>query len=341
MLSERRRAVLAALVDEYVSTTQPVGSKVLVERHRLGCSPATVRAELAALEDSGYLLQPHVSAGRVPTDVGYRAFVDDVHERIGALGLSSAEVGSIHDAYEALQHELGDVMRETSVLLSRFTNYVAVVAAPALRRARMRRVSVVPLAERRALVVVVTDSGQVANRTLDLEAPVPDTTLAEVERYLTAILEDKVGEQVLTIRDDASAAPADTFARVTLQVLDEVVDCLKEADEDRVVTGGVAALLAQPELADPGVARPVVALLEDGLTMLKVLSDVMHTGGVAVRIGHENPVSALGAMSFVASPYGSADRTGVIGVIGPTRMDYPRAITTVKTVADTLTDVLK
>lgn len=340
MLNERRRAVLAALVDEYVSTTQPVGSKVLVERHRLGCSPATVRAELAALEDSGFLRQPHVSAGRVPTDTGYRAFVDDVHERIGALGLSSAEVGSIHSAYDALEHEMADVMRETSVLLSRFTNYVAVVAAPALRRARMRRVSVVPLAERRALVVVVTDSGQVANRTLDLEAPVPDATLAEVERYLTAILEDKVGEQILTIRDDAQA-PADAFARVTLQVLDEVVDCLKEADEDRVVTGGVAALLAQPELADPGVSRPLVALLEDGLTMLKVLSDVMHTGGVAVRIGHENPVSALGSMSFVASPYGGPDRTGVIGVIGPTRMDYPRAITTVKTVADTLTDVLK
>lgn len=339
MLNERRRAVLAALVDEYVSTTQPVGSKVLVERHRLGCSPATVRAELAALEDSGFLLQPHVSAGRVPTDIGYRAFVDDVHERIGALGLSAEEVGSIHTAYDALERELPDVMRETSLLLSRFTNYVAVVAAPALRRARIRRVSVVPLAERRALVVVVTDSGQVANRTLDLHVSADDTMLAEVERYLTAILEDKVGDQVVGIRDDASAA-GDVFALITLQVLDEVVDCLKEADEDRVVTGGVAALLSQPELADPGVARPVVALLEDGLTMLKVLSDVMQSGGVAVRIGHENPWDALGSMSIVASPYGGSDRKGVIGVIGPTRMDYPRAITTVKTVADSLTDVL-
>ncbi|MCE5191491.1 MAG: heat-inducible transcriptional repressor HrcA, partial [Actinomycetia bacterium] len=292
-----------------------------------------------ALEESGFVRSPHVSAGRVPTDIGYRAFVDDVHERIGALGLSSEEVGSIHTAYDALEHEMADVMRETSVLLSRFTNYVAVVAAPALRRARIRRVSVVPLAERRALVVVVTDSGQVANRTLDLQVSATDTMLAEVERYLTAILEDKVGDQVLGIRDDASAA-SDAFARVTLQVLDEVVDCLKEADEDRVVTGGVAALLSQPELADPGVARPLVALLEDGLTMLKVLSDVMQSGGLAVRIGHENPVDALGSMSFVASPYGSAERTGVIGVIGPTRMNYPRAITTVKTVADSLTDVL-
>ncbi|MCE5202849.1 MAG: heat-inducible transcriptional repressor HrcA [Coriobacteriales bacterium] len=340
MLSERRRAILAALVNEYVSTSQPVGSRALVERHALGCSPATVRAELAALEDSGYVHQPHVSAGRVPTDSGYRAFVDDMRERMEALGLRPAEVERIHGAYEALEHEMDGVIRETSVLLSRLTNYVAVVAAPALRRARMRRVSVVPIAERRALVVVVTDSGQVANRTLDVAPGLPESVLGEVERYLTAVLEDKVGEQVLGVRDNASQAPSDMFARLTLQVLDAVVECLEEADEDRVITGGMAALLSQPEFADPDVARPVLAVLEDGITMLRILSDVMHTPDVAVRIGHENPVSALGCMSFVASAYGEHDRTGVVGVIGPTRMDYPRAIATVRTVADTLTEVL-
>jgi len=339
MLSSRRQAVLAALVAEYVNTGQPVGSRALVERHALGCSPATVRSELGGLEEAGYLWQPHVSAGRIPTDAGYRAFVDEFQAAIGAVGLSSAEVARIHEAYVALEHELADVMRQTSTLLSRFTNYVAVVAAPALRRARMRRVSVVPLNERRALVVVVTDSGQVANRTVDFEMPVTLEVFAEVERYLTAVLEDKVGEDVLTFRESA-AARGDSFARVTLTVLDEVVDCLKEADADRVVTGGMGALLAQPEFADPGVARPVIALLEDGLGLLRVLSEVLHERDVAVRIGHENHLDALGAMSLVATAYGSDDRAGVVGVIGPTRMDYPRAMATVRTVADTLTDVL-
>jgi heat-inducible transcriptional repressor len=339
MLSSRRQAVLSALVEEYVSTGQPVGSKVLVERHALRCSPATVRSELCGLEEAGYLWQPHVSAGRIPTDAGYRAFVDAYQDAIPTAGLSTGEVERIHEAYVALEHELADVMRQTSTLLSSFTNYVAVVAAPALRRARMRRVSVVPLGERRALVVVVTDSGQVANRSVDFELSVTTEIFAEVERYLSAMLEDKVGEDVLGFRQSASAH-GDSFARVTLRVLDEVVDCLKEADADRVVTGGMAALLTQPEFADPGVASPVIAVLEDGLGLLRALSDVMQERELAVRIGHENRLDALGTVSIVATQYGSDDRTGLVGVIGPTRMDYPRAMATVRTVADMLTDVL-
>lgn len=339
MLSERRRAVLAALVQEYVDTMQPVSSKALVERHGLGCSPATVRSELAALEESGYVVQPHISSGRVPTDRGYRAFVDDVRERIGTGGLSAEEVERIHRVYETLELELDEVLRETSVLLSRFTNYVAVVAAPALRRARLKRVSVVPLAERRALVVVVTDSGQVADRMLELNEHVPEGVLAEVERYLTAVLEDKIGEQVVDVREGAGPG-GDVFARTTIQVLDAVADCLREADEDRVVTGGVAALLSQPEFADPAAARPVVEALEDGITMLKILTDVARSREVTVRIGHENPIEALGSASVVASPYGRRGAMGVVGVIGPTRMHYPRAIGAVRAVADTLTEIL-
>lgn len=339
MLSERRRAVLAALVEEYVATMQPVASKVLVERHHLGCSPATVRAELAALEESGHVTQPHVSAGRVPTDRGYRTFVDEVRQRIDSLGLSAAEVERIHRTYETLELEIDDVLRETSILLSRFTNYVAIVAAPALRRARLRRISIVLMAERRALVVVVTDSGQVANRMLELAEPVDESVLAEVERYLTAVLEDKIGEQVVDVREGVRAG-SDIFARTTIEVLEAVADCLCEADEDRVVTGGVAALLSQPEFADPQAARPVVELLEDGITMLRLLTDAMRERDVTVRIGHENPIEALESVSVVLSPYGRRCAMGIVGVIGPTRMDYPRAIGTVRVVADTLTDIL-
>jgi heat-inducible transcriptional repressor len=339
MLSERRRAVLAALVEEYVETMQPVGSKALVERHHLACSPATVRAELAALEESGHVAQPHVSAGRVPTDRGYRTFVDDVRQRMDVLGLTCAEVERIHRMYETLELEMDDVLRETSVLLSRFTNYVAIVAAPALRRARLKRISVVPLADRRALVVVVTDSGQVANRMLELAEPVAEVVLSEVERYLTAVLEDKIGEQVIDVREGACAG-SDTFARTTIEVLDAVADCLREADDDRIVTGGVAALLSQPEFADPHVARPVVEVLEDGITMLRLLTEAMREPDVTVRIGHENPIEALGSVSVVLSPYGRRGALGIVGVIGPTRMDYPRAMCTVRTVAHTLTDIL-
>lgn len=339
MLNERRRTVLSALVDEYIASVQPVGSRVLVERYHLGCSPATVRSELAALEETGFVFQPHVSAGRIPTDSGYRAYVDDVVGS-GSQQLSAPEAEGVHRYYAELEHELSDVLRETSAMLSKLTSYVAVVAAPTLRRARIRRVTLVPLAPRRALVVVVTDSGQIANRAIEFEGDVPAETLSRVEAYLSRTLDGAMGGEAETVRHTIDGVPGHE-AHIALRVLDIVLECLAEADEDRVLTGGVSALLAHPEFSDPAAVRPLVGLLEDGYSMLTVLSEVMRTTGVAVRIGHENPTAALEHASFVATRYGEGDSGGVIGVIGPTRMDYRRAMSAVRTVSDALTSALE
>lgn len=339
MLNERRRTVLSALVDEYIASVQPVGSRVLVERYHLGCSPATVRSELAALEETGFVFQPHVSAGRIPTDSGYRAYVDDVVGS-GSQRLSAPEAEGVHRYYAELEHELSDVLRETSAMLSKLTSYVAVVAAPTLRRARIRRVTLVPLAPRRALVVVVTDSGQIANRAIEFEGDVPAETLSRVEAYLSRTLDGAMGGEAETVRHTIDGVPGHE-AHIALRVLDIVLECLAEADEDRVLTGGVSALLAHPEFSDPAAVRPLVGLLEDGYSMLTVLSEVMRTTGVAVRIGHENPTAALEHASFVATRYGEGDSGGVIGVIGPTRMDYRRAMSAVRTVSDALTTALE
>ena len=339
MLNERRRTVLSALVDEYIASVQPVGSKVLVERYHLGCSPATVRSELAALEETGLVFQPHVSAGRIPTDSGYRAYVDDV-VGAGTQQLSTPEAEGVRRYYAELEHELTDVLRETSAMLSKLTSYVAVVAAPTLRRARIRRVTLVPLATRRALVVVVTDSGQVANRTIEFEGDVPAGALASVEAYLSRTLDGAMGGEAETVRSTVDGVPGHE-AHIALRVLDVVLECLAEADEDRVLTGGVSALLAHPEFSDPAAVRPLVGLLEDGFSLLSVLTEVMRTTGVAVRIGRENSTAALEHTSFVAARYGEGDSGGIIGVIGPTRMDYRRAMSAVRTVSDALTGVLE
>lgn len=339
MLNNRRRTVLSALVDEYIASTQPVGSKVLVERYHLGCSPATVRAELAALEETGLVFQPHVSAGRVPTDSGYRAYVDDV-VGAGAPQLSAGEAEGVRRYYAEVEHKLSDVLRETSALLSKLTSYVAVVAAPTLRRARIKRVTLVPLAPRRALAVVVTDSGQVANRTIEFAQDVQADALARVEEYLSRTLDGAVGGEAETVRRSIDGVPGHE-AHVAIRVLDVVLECLAEADDDRVLTGGVSALLAHPEFSDPAAVRPLVGLLEDGYSMLSVLTDVMRATDLAVRIGHENPSAALENASFVSARYGGGDAGGIIGVIGPTRMDYRRAMSAVRTVSDALTSVLE
>ncbi len=338
MLNERRRSVLSALVDEYIASMQPVGSKVLVQRYGLGCSPATVRSELAALEETGYVFQPHVSAGRIPTDSGYRAYVDDV---VGSSpeGLGARDAVRVRRHYETVDRELGEVLHETSALLSRLTSYVAVVVAPTLRRARIRRVTLVPLAPRRAMLVVVTDTGQVADRAIEFDGDVTADELMAVEEYLSRTLDGAV-EADAEAALERMASMSGREAAIALRALHDVVGCLAEADDDRVMTGGVSALLAHPEFSDPATVRPVLSLLEDGLSMLTVISDVMRTADVAVRIGHENPSAALGHTSFVAARYGDDDLGGVIGVIGPTRMDYRRAVSAVRTVSDTLSDVL-
>ena len=236
MLNERRRTVLSALVDEYIASVQPVGSKVLVERYHLGCSPATVRSELAALEETGLVFQPHVSAGRIPTDSGYRAYVDDV-VGAGTQQLSTPEAEGVRRYYAELEHELTDVLRETSAMLSKLTSYVAVVAAPTLRRARIRRVTLVPLATRRALVVVVTDSGQVANRTIEFEGDVPAGALASVEAYLSRTLDGAMGGEAETVRSTVDGVPGHE-AHIALRVLDVVLECLAEADEEHARRAG-------------------------------------------------------------------------------------------------------
>lgn len=336
MLNERRRRVLRALVAEYIASATPVASRALVDRYDLGCSPATVRNELSILEETGYLLQPHVSAGRVPTDTGYRSFVDELLARQG-FDDSSDDVPE-----HALQraNEVDDLMRETSALLTRLTDYMAVVVAPTVSLARIRRIDLLSLAPRRALVVLITHQGQVENRHIDLPDPSTPERIAEVERSLNASLVGKRACDVRPMRDAIASERRYPGDALVVRLMDELLDCLDEADRDRLYHVGVPALLAQPEFHDAERVRPLLVVLEDGVAMLDSLSDAAGENGVAVSIGSENRREELGNVSIVATSYATSASDGVIGVIGPTRMDYTRAIAAVRTVASRLESAL-
>lgn len=336
MLSERRRRVLQALIEEYTATGVPVGSKSLVERYRLECSPATVRSELAALEETGYLQQPHVSAGRIPTDQGYREFVDELLQEADALRALEAE--EIRTRYLEVAGELDDLMRQTSAMLSHLTHYVAVVLAPAIGLARIKRVSLVPVTPERGVLVLITESGQVVDRSIELPRDTSAERLAAVERTLNAAL---AGRQAAELRQlkDAFAATGELDS-VAPQVVGELIACLEEADRDRLYHVGVPELLALPEFAEAQRVRPLIGLLEDGLAMLDTLSEAMQVRGITVRIGSENRRRELDSMSLVATRYGAGDADGIVGVIGPTRMNYPRTIAAVKCAADGLSEAL-
>jgi heat-inducible transcriptional repressor len=341
MLNERRRRVLQALVEEYIASAIPVGSKTLVSRYDLGCSPATVRSELSILEETGYVAQPHVSAGRVPTDTGYRNFVDELLEHYS--GDSETSICSpIHQAAE-----IDDLMRETSASLTRLTNCLAVTVAPSVSTARVKRLDLLSMSPRRALFVLITESGQVVNRSIELTVETTPEQVSEIERALNAGLTGKRASEIKPLRDAASSsatekAPPEARAagKLTARVLDEILDALGEADRDRLFHVGVPALLSQPEFHDAERARPLIEFLEDGISVLGALSEALDNRALAVRIGHENRRAELGNMSIVATNYGSGSADGLIGVIGPTRMDYGRAISAVRIVADELEDTL-
>lgn len=334
MLNDRRRRVLQALVEEYIASATPVGSKTLVNRYELGCSPATVRNELSILEETGYVVQPHVSAGRMPTDTGYRSFVDDLLEKGG----SAYDGGGM--TTPAMQHasEVDELMRETSVTLTRLTNCLAVVLSPSVSLARVKRIDLLSMAPRRALMVLITESGQVVNRSIELAEETAPERLRDVEQALNAAFDGKRAADIRPLR--IALEKAHVSDALVPRVVDEILDALSEADRDRLYHVGVPALLAQPEFHDVARARPLIEFLEDGISVLEALSDVLGSRDLTVRIGHENRRAELGNVSIVATNYGVGSADGVVGVIGPTRMDYSRAMAAVRTIADGLSDAL-
>jgi heat-inducible transcriptional repressor len=338
MLNDRRRRVLSALVEEYIASATPVGSKTLVERYELGCSPATVRNELSILEETGFVVQPHISAGRMPTDTGYRDFVDRILERAGSIGVEPASLPHAN--------EVDDLMRETSALLTRLTDSLAVVLAPSISLSRVKRVDLLSMAPRKALFVLITESGRVINRHMELAEDATPEQLSQIERSLNASLQDKKAFEICPMRD-ALAATADSEqnqsapgSALFAHILDEIIDALDEADRDRLYHVGFSALLAQPEFQDSQHARPLLESVEDGLALLETLSEALASPGLTVRIGHENIRTEFGGVSIVATKYGAGPSDGVVGIIGPTRMDYEKVMTAVKAVADGLSEAL-
>jgi heat-inducible transcriptional repressor len=328
VLSERRLEVLRAIVQDYVGTEEPVGSKALTERHNLQVSPATVRNDMSALEEEGYIAQPHTSAGRIPTDKGYRLFVDKL---AGVKPLSSPERRAIHNFLEGAV-DLDDVVARTVRLLAQLTRQVAVVQYPSLTRSTVRHVELLALAPARLMLVLITDTGRVEQRMVDCPSPVGETTVAD----LRARLNGRAAGQRFTdvprlVQDLPEGFDADDRGTVSA-VLATLLETLVEETEERLMIGGTANLTRFGH-DFPLTIRPVLEALEEQVVLLKLLGEATDSG-MTVRIGHENAHEGLSATSVVSVGYGSGDEAvAKLGVVGPTRMDYPGTMGAVRAVA--------
>ncbi|MFD4346523.1 heat-inducible transcriptional repressor HrcA [Streptomyces coelicoflavus] len=328
MLSERRLQVLRAIVQDYVGTEEPVGSKALTERHNLGVSPATVRNDMAALEDEGFIAQPHTSAGRIPTDKGYRLFVDKL---AGVKPMTAPERRAIQNFLEGAV-DLDDVVARTVRLLAQLTRQVAVVQYPSLTRSTVRHVELLSLSPARLMLVLITDTGRVEQRMVDCPAPFGEASLADLRARLNSRVAGRRFTDVPALVEDL-AEPFEAEDRGTVStVLSTLLETLVEENEERLMIGGTANLTRFGH-DFPLVIRPVLEALEEQVVLLKLLGEAKDPG-VTVRIGHENAHEGLNSTSVVSVGYGSGgEAVAKLGVVGPTRMDYPGTMGAVRAVA--------
>lgn len=339
---DRRFEVLRAIVADFVVTKEPIGSKVLVERHHLGVSSATVRNDMAVLEAEGYIAQPHTSSGRVPTEKGYREFVNRIHD---VKPLSTSERRAILTFLES-GVDLDDVLRRAVRLLAQLTRQVAVVQYPTLSASTVRRLEVVALTPARLLMVVITDSGRVDQRIVELGDVIDEHQLARLRDALAQALEGKkLSAASVAVADlagrfnDFSGADrgfADAVGRSATVLLESLV----ERTEDRLVMGG-AANLTRNTADFGGSLRPVLEALEEQVVVLRLLAAQQEAGKVTVRIGHETEAEQMVGTSVVTTTYGSSGTVyGGMGVVGPTRMDYPGTMANLAAVATYIGEVL-
>jgi heat-inducible transcriptional repressor len=333
--------VLRAIVQDYVQTSEPVGSKALVERHHLGVSAATVRNDMALLEEEGLIHAPHTSAGRVPTDAGYRVFVD----RLSAVKpLGSGERRAIGQFLQGAV-DLDDVVDRTVRLLASLTRQVAVVQYPSLTRSTVRHIELVPMGSSHLMIVLIVNTGRVEQRVVDtgrvLSDPTGEALVASIRSRINEVAAG-VPFTVAATRLRRLVGDADEADRAAVEaVVSALGDALVEEREERVVLAGQANL-ARAGADFPRSIGPILEALEEHVTLLRLLGQLGDDPElVSVRIGSENPVTGLQSTSLVSMGYGSgSERVASLGVLGPTRMDYPTTMASVRAVARYVSEIL-
>jgi heat-inducible transcriptional repressor len=320
----RRLEILRAIVDEYVATQEPVGSKALAENHNLGVSPATIRNEMAVLEEEGLITQPHTSAGRIPTDLGYRMFVDQLSN---VKPLSAPERRAIETFLEGAL-DLDDVVMRTVKLLADVTKQVAVVQYPSLVKSRVRHVELVLLNSLRTMLILITDTGRVEQRVIELATDVDDDYLNSMRIKLNNSISGQrlpdVADRLSALVDSLSAADRRNMA----VIISTLIEMALEKPEEKVVLAGTANLTRFRQDFSAQI-HPILEALEEQVVLLRLLGGA--SSGVQVRIGSEQSEANLRETSVISTGYGEV---GALGVIGPTRMDYASSMAAVSAVAN-------
>jgi heat-inducible transcriptional repressor len=337
-LGQRRRQILTAIVHDYIKTAEPVGSETLAQRHNFGIKPATIRNEMAAMAEMGYLKQPHTSAGRVPSDLGYRYYVDELMPRPKLWPGLTLQVAK---GYEKCETEIESILHQTCRILSNLTHYASLATAPQMGTITIRHIALSAVSPKKILVVAVLNTGHISHRIIDAETSVSPTELIALGNIINSRLEG-VDFNNLASRSLEPLPPELIHLTALYQRVVGIIEQeLSGAVEEEVYVDGTSHILKQPEFAKTDKASGILSILEKRRLLFQTLSRALLGNDVTVIIGSENQFQEMHECSFVASKYHIGGRVcGSIGVMGPTRMDYRRAVAAVRFMAANLSKLL-
>lgn len=337
MLTERQQLILQMIIEDYVRLAEPVGSRTISKRGQVKFSSATIRNEMSDLEDLGFLEQPHTSAGRIPSQKGYRFYVDHL---LSPSDLTTSEAVNLQKLFVDTLDEMERMVQQTAQILSSLTNYTSLVLGPQIQEVRLRHVQLIPLTERTAVAILVTDKGHVENKTVS----VPDgISTDEISKFVDILNKRMVGVPMNLLKSRLYSEIMSELRRY-MEHYDEIMalfnQIIQSGHDERVYLGGTTKILNQPEFQNVDKLRPLLDMLEVNETIVHLLNQQMSPG-IQVRIGLENEVEPLKDCSLVTAIYHIDGKpAGTIGVLGPTRMDYGHVISVMGHFENMMSDLL-
>ncbi len=335
-LSERKKMILQAIIEDYIATAEPVASRNLAKNHDLGLSAATIRNEMADLEEMGYLDKPHTSAGRVPSEMGYRFYVDSLMQK---YSLTIDEIAGLQQSMDRSYNKLEGVISEISDLISKVTHYPSVVAFPRESQRRVRSVKLILIEERVALVVVITDGGEVRNKKLRFSEAVDYETIDVLSDFLSKQLAGLGAADITPARVMLIYEAMGQYAEILKVVVGFVLECLKDEGE-RLYIGGTSNILNNPEFEDINRAKEFLSFMDRKENVSKMLSLLDGDKDINIKIGSESGVEEMKENSIIVANYSVGLLRGKIGIIGPTRMNYARVVSSLELINSRLSEIL-
>lgn len=341
-LSQRKRLILQAIIEDYIATAEPVASRNLAKNHDLGLSAATIRNEMADLEEMGYLDKPHTSAGRIPSEAGYRFYVDSLMQK---YSLTMDEIAGLQNSMDRKYNQLEGVISEISDVISKVTHYPAVVAFPKEQQRRIKNVKLMLIEEKTVLAVVITDGGAVRNRRIKFSGSVDYEAIDAISDFLSKQFAGLCASDITPARLMLIYEAMGDYGELLKIVIGFVMECLSEETE-KVYIGGASNILNNPEFSDIERAKEFFSFMDRRENVSKMLS-LMEAGqggeqnGISIKIGSENGMEGMKDTSIIVANYSVGDKMkGKIGIIGPTRMNYARVVSSLELINSRLGEIL-